>query len=148
MGMFSDLRKQEVQASSGRVRPALKRLTQRPDTQTPKIRGAETSRILDTQESRPPGVHASPHQEVEASALHLATGYDLTDKAEDRQTLRLTEREFRRLNLLQNQLGIALDVKKVDKNDIMRCAIQRVFEEFERDGVASNVVERLKKKYR
>ena len=49
---------------------------------------------------------------------------------------------------VQSQLGEQLGVKKVDKNDIIRCAIHALFEEYARNGEGSELVRRLRKKYR
>jgi hypothetical protein len=65
-----------------------------------------------------------------------------------RQTLRLTEGEFRKLGLVQGALGELLGVTKVDKNDIIRAAMHRMLEEFDQEGIQSNLVARLRKKYR
>ena len=73
---------------------------------------------------------------------------DLTAKAEARQTLRLTDGEFRRLGVLQGTISEQLGVTKVDKNDIIRGALHRLFEDFDRQGMGSDVVTRLRKKYR
>ncbi len=104
----------------------------RPGAQTPGPQDSQTPRPLGTQASRPPD----------------ATTYDIAAKAEERQTLRLTDAEFRRLGMLQSQLEERLGVKKVDKNDIMRSAIHAALEEYERTGAESELVRRLRKKYR
>jgi hypothetical protein len=65
-----------------------------------------------------------------------------------RQTLRLTEREFRKLGLVQGILSELLVVTKVDKNDIIRAAVHRTLEEFDQAGIQSDLVTRLRKKYR
>src|SRR5215213_4351184 len=106
--------------------PGHEKTPRHPNAQTPGTRGVQAPRHPEVPTPRPPGT-----QTPEAAGPSAATGYDLGQRAEERQTLRLTEREFRRLNRLQDQLSIVLDVRKVDKNDIMRCAIQRLFEDFD-----------------
>jgi hypothetical protein len=60
----------------------------------------------------------------------------------------LTPGEFRRLGHVSAAIGELLDVKKVDKNDIFRFALHKLFEEFARDRQGSNVISRSRKKYR
>ena len=113
-------------------KPAAHEPARRPDPQTPRPRGAQTPRCPDAQ---------TPRRRDPAS-------FELTARAEERQTLRLTDGEFRRLGAVQAQLGEQLGVKKVDKNDIIRCAIHALFEEYARNGEGSELVHRLRTKYR
>ncbi len=113
-------------------KPAAHEPVRRLDPQTPRPRDAQAPRRPDPQTPRRPD----------------AASFELTAKAEERQTLRLTDGEFRWLGAVQSQLGEQLGVKKVDKNDIIRCAIHALFEEYERNGEKSELVRRLRKKYR
>ena len=70
------------------------------------------------------------------------------EKAESRQTLQLTEGEFRQLGSLQATLSEQLDVTKVEKNDILRAALHRVFADIAEEGMTSDLVRRLRKKNR
>lgn len=103
----------------------------RPDTSTPRPPDAQVPRRLDPETPRP-----------------RDTQLDLTTRAESRQTLRLTEGEFRKLGLVQGTLSELLGVTKVDKNDIIRAAVHRALEEFDQAGIQSDLVARLRKKYR
>jgi hypothetical protein len=107
--------------------------------QTPRRRDAQAPGHPDVQTPRPPNAQAS---------RHLDTHFDLATKPEERQTLRLTEREFRRLGSLQAALSEQLGVTRVEKNDILRAGLHRVFEDFAERGVGSDLVNRLRKKYR
>ena len=113
-------------------KPAAHTPVGRPDTQTPRVPDAKTPRRPEPQTPRRPD----------------AASFELTARAEERQTLRLTDGEFRRLGAVQSQLGEQLGVKKVDKNDLIRCAIHALFEEYERNGEGSELVRRLRQKYR
>ncbi len=113
-----------------------------PNPQTPRPPGTVTSRHLDTE--------APGHLDTAAS-IPLDTQLDLTMRAESRQTLRLTEGEFRKLGIVQGTLSEILGVTRVEKNDILRAAVHRLFEDFEdldRAGAGSDLVTRLRKKYR
>jgi hypothetical protein len=113
-------------------------------TQTPKHPGVQVPEGPGTQPSRPwrPGVQTPTSPDLGTPEHRLSA------KAEEGQTLRLTEAQFRHPGRVQTQLGEQLDVKKVDKNDIMRCAIHAAFEEYERTGEESEIVRRLRTKYR
>ncbi len=76
------------------------------------------------------------------------TAYDLAARAEERQTLRLTDAEFRKPGAVQGLLGEQLDVRKVEKNDILRCGLHVVLEDYAKRGAQSELVRRLRKKYR
>jgi hypothetical protein len=96
---------------------------------------------------RPPDVQV-PRPPDTAAPRRLDIRFDLTQSAESRQTLRLTEAEFRKLGMVQGTVSELLDVTKVDKNDIIRAAVHRVFEEFDKTGSESDLVKRLRRKYR
>ena len=49
---------------------------------------------------------------------------------------------------MQGLLGEQLDVKKVEKNDILRCGLHVVLEDYAQRGAQSELVRRLRKKYR
>jgi hypothetical protein len=114
----------------------------RPDTQTPRPPEPQTPGRLDPQESRVRDPQTPKN--LQSTKRH----FDITEKAEERQTLRLTQDEFRRLGHISATIGEMLDAKKVDKNDIIRCALHELFEDFARDGKGSAAVLRLRKKYR
>ena len=120
---------------------------QRPDPQVPGHQDTQTPRSQDATAPRPPGTQAPRHRDPQAPRPQSA-GYDLTEKAEERQTLRLTSGEFRRLGAVAAALSDELGVKRVDKNDIIRCGLHRILEDYERHGQGSELVTRLKKKYR
>jgi hypothetical protein len=104
-----------------------------PDVQTPGLPEAQTPRHLDT-----------------LASGHLDTSFDLSKRVvrEIRQTLRLTEGEFRRLGAVQMAISEHLGVTRIEKNDMLRAALHRLFEDFEEQGVESDLLKRLRKKYR
>ena len=103
-----------------------------PDPQTPGDR--------DTQASGHPDAHLPGQKGIDR--------YDITVRAEDRQTLRLTEAELRKLGSIQARVSEELGVRKVDKNDIIRCGLHQLFDDFDELGRRSNLALRLRKKYR
>ncbi len=120
-------------------------VSRHPDPQVPRPLGA---RVPGHPGPSVPGRHDAPAPRRPAPPAASGEGkrYDLTERAEERQTLRLTEGEFRRLGVLQGSLSEQLGVRKVDKNDIIRAALHRLYEDVDARG--SDVVVRLRKKYR
>ena len=119
-----------------------------PDTPTPRLRGVQVPRRPGTQASPPRGVQAPRHPDAQTPRRQDAAPFELSAKAEERQTLRLSEAEFRKLGAVQGMLGEQLAVKKVDKNDILRCGLHALFEDYEKRGEQSELVRQLRKKYR
>ncbi len=119
-------------------KPAAHEPVRRPDPQTP--------RPLDATVPRPLGVQTPRTPDPKTPGRQPST-YDLEEKAEERQTLRLTEAEFRKLGAVQGMLGEQLGVKKVEKNDILRCGLHALVEDYEKRGDQSELVRRLRKKY-
>lgn len=113
----------------------------------PQAADTQTSRRLGTTTPRPPDAQAPRHPGPQIPRPRDPQ-LDLTKRAESRQTLRLTEGEFRKLGLVQGTLSELLGVTKVDKNDIIRAAMHRSLEEFDQVGIQSDLVTRLRKKYR
>lgn len=117
--------------------------------------GTAAPQAPDTQASRPHDAQAPGHPSVQTprppdtkTSRHLDATLDLTARAESRQTLRLTEGEFRRLGVLQEDLSELLNVTRVDKNDILRAGLHRLLEDFAELKMGSDLVKRLRQKYR
>lgn len=107
-----------------------------------------TPRPPDLPTSGPPDAQGPSRRDVWASRHQDTSAYDITMRAEDRQTLRLTQGELRKLGSMQARLSEELGVRKVDKNDIIRCGLHQLFEDFDALGTRSGVALRLRKKYR
>ena len=73
--------------------------------------------------------------------------FELTDRAREEQTLRLTEGEWLRLDRLVRELATELGVRRVEKNDILRSGLNGLFSDLT-GREKGEILATLRKKYR
>ncbi len=115
-----------------------------PEAQRPRPPGVQGSRVPDPQTPRPPEVQSSS---TLASGSAADVRFDLTERAREEQTLRLTEGEWLRLDRLTRELAAELGVRRVEKNDILRYGLHRLFTDLT-GREKERILATLRKKYR
>jgi hypothetical protein len=95
-------------------------------------------------ELRNPGTRGIRENDTASSAHHLFV-FNLNDVPSIKETFLITDGEYESMEDMKLRLRRLLDMK-ASKQDIIRCAVQHVLEDFQKHPETSIIVSRLKQK--